>query len=892
MVIGWLNVLVVAALFMLLSVASAAPVAAAVQDVADKGKAQQAEQRPMAGPAACSIDIHIRPKTQKVERASFSCTGERAAVQVDKLLAGYSSSFVGVDLTDCGRARCLVKFCGRTQAMLTNITIFGASMMGLCVLGTANVTITGSSVIANNSNEGRKDNTTNGGGMWATGNSILTITGTTRVANNTSVLGQGGGLAAEGNSVVFINGNSRVELNRAVNASGAGLSASGNAIIHISGNATVRQNFCARRNGGGIYATGNATITLRDGASLYGNAAVNASGGAIAADDKATVDVGPHVLLANNSVGRFGKFDGGADIGMEGDGVRLLLDPQGTLNMCSRSVRLQRMSCDVGQFFRNDACVCCPNGTYTFRTNSSEYVCDPCPMGGVCPGGAVIVPLAGYWHSTPRSTQIHRCPAFTAACGEQGVCRSGHQGNLCASCITPAVAFSAPFKCVRCGNPKHHLAMLAVFGFLTALFVVFTVHLAWREAQARYPDLSSGPQHGESDKRLPVKGVDMVKALVRFLQYTVIIGSVYAPWPSAVQGLFKAASVVFAGASGGVFSVDCWLTHLPHARVPLALQRQLLWLLLPVFLFLVAAVIHALVSICQYFLPSFFPPRHCGSSSCAHFVSKLLTTLLVLAFFAYPTLVKVSLSFFACLSIDVAGQGPYPEYATTSHPRGYWVEDAQQACFAGWHRGAVALGAAAVLVFCVAAPVGVVLLARRVRSCMHPDTKPAKCRNSSACGACDVLCSGYADSKCWWEAVWMCETIILTLVAVFQHTLGPFYSLLLLQVAILLGGVVQGVAKPYAQHQLHVGTSTAAACLFLTTTAAIGLFGFEQGGAAVPSVNTGVGVLVVIINAAFIAWCVFGTVVASSTAARRAVSRLHSAVGWNAATNPEPKPSP
>lgn len=115
----------------------------------------------------------------------------------------------------------------------------------------------------------------------------------------------------------------------------------------------------------------------------------------------------------------------------------------------------------------------------------------------------------------------------------------------------------------------------------------------------------------------------------------------------------------------------------------------------------------------------------------------------------------------------------------------------------------------------------------------------------------------------------MAETVTLTLVAVFQHTLGPFYSLLLLQAAILLGGVVHGIAHPYAQRQLHVATSAGAACLFLTATAAISLFGFEQqGAAAAPAVSTGVGVLITVVNAAFIAWCVFGAVLASSWTAR------------------------
>lgn len=74
-----------------------------------------------------------------------------------------------------------------------------------------------------------------------------------------------------------------------------------------------------------------------------------------------------------------------------------------------------------------------------------------------------------------------------------------------------------------------------------------------------------------------------------------------------------------------------------------------------------------------YLLPStsLNLPRQHASPFVVTFVSKLLTTVLVLGFCAYPTLVRVSLSFFACVQINVAGQGPYPEYATAIHPRGY-----------------------------------------------------------------------------------------------------------------------------------------------------------------------------------------------------------------------------
>ncbi len=42
--------------------------------------------------------------------------------------------------------------------------------------------------------------------------------------------------------------------------------------------------------------------------------------------------------------------------------------------------------------------------------------CRNCPAGALCPGGAVLVPQPGWWHSAANSTAFHRCP-FPAACG-------------------------------------------------------------------------------------------------------------------------------------------------------------------------------------------------------------------------------------------------------------------------------------------------------------------------------------------------------------------------------------------------------------------------------------------------------------------------------------------
>lgn len=66
-------------------------------------------------------------------------------------------------------------------------------------------------------------------------------------------------------------------------------------------------------------------------------------------------------------------------------------------------------SCGLGDVTvgSGDACETCSSGT--FSLNPANPQCDECPAHASCPGGAVMEPLLGYWHSAPRSSQMHRC---------------------------------------------------------------------------------------------------------------------------------------------------------------------------------------------------------------------------------------------------------------------------------------------------------------------------------------------------------------------------------------------------------------------------------------------------------------------------------------------------
>lgn len=50
----------------------------------------------------------------------------------------------------------------------------------------------------------------------------------------------------------------------------------------------------------------------------------------------------------------------------------------------------------------------------------SDSRCTNCPANAICPGNATVVPVPGFWHSTPGSPEMHACPN-PAACMGRGL---------------------------------------------------------------------------------------------------------------------------------------------------------------------------------------------------------------------------------------------------------------------------------------------------------------------------------------------------------------------------------------------------------------------------------------------------------------------------------------
>ena len=554
--------------------------------------------------------------------------------------------------------------------------IAGRYAGGVVAAGFSRVTISNAALYGNSAYAA-------GGGMFATGSSTLLLANSSRIHNNRALNGSGGGLFVTRGTLTAISGGCSIADNSCTGGVGGGISvgmdedglqfgsmgrlegasaALGrkefNTSVIISGS-IIANNTSHHGAGGGVAAVSQSVVRLVNGTKVVGNRANNSSGGAVMVMGNAHFQADGTVVFANNGVPR--GYVGSTVVAFENSNLSLPI--RGQLTKCNTSVYLGRTPCGQGEVMQHDVCVCCPPHTYGFGNGS----CTQCPNNAACPGASIVEPLPGFWSSSPMSIQMHRCPLFKTACdfvNQTHMCKPGYQGPLCGECLLPDYGMLSPMRCGKCMRPATQLGLYLFFSFMTVVFVDLTVHFTWQDN---------------------IKGnrvvciTDYIKVLVLFLQYIVIIGGVSVPWPLFdVQIWLQAIGIMVTMGSGQAMSLDCWLhSYNPHSKLPIALQRQLVYFLAPVFTFLAVLALQCLVwAVRCWVVPLIWKPKE-GPSVPRPFLlrRKLPVTVLVLVFYAYPTLVRASFSFFACLAIDkpLSALSDVPAGATAplSHRWGY-----------------------------------------------------------------------------------------------------------------------------------------------------------------------------------------------------------------------------
>ena len=782
-----------------------------------------------------------------------------------------------------GGAQLLNNSCGIFVPEQSHVTLDGQSTLkssSACLGGAvtasdyATVVIANRSAIVNNTAE----YSSQAGGIEAADNTTVLIRGASRVCGNKTP-GDGGGIVIRDNATVTVTEGSMV-CNNTAEGDGGGVHVSGEGKFILLEGATIANNSAV--NGGGVYATEDAAIVanggyvsgnrawdvgedpatggglcvgynvslvLTNGTSISNNNA-GTEGGGVYAGDSATVNLGPACTFLNNTAGLLG------DDVRAGFNNTVNFGESVNINMLSSSVFWTRLNCVTGEILDGGFCKQCGLNFYSLSPASER--CYVCPSKAACPGGDVIAPLAGHWHSHRYATQVHACPN-EEVCLEGGVCSPEYTGHLCGSCGEGS-GYAGPFKCAAC-NSRAIVLLLYFSGALALLlFICYTLHTTMADNQGACTTAADGAAQLPS-----ARPSDLLKVFIKHMQYLIILGSLQVPWPDALVTTFRGMAWMFSSADSSLLvPLDCLLSD---GGLPKAIKRQLVYVTAPIAFTLVTVLVLLLVRVVRRWSASRACTPNCheqepqhqpemGTESIAYCMPALV---LIVLFLFHPSLVHVGLTMFACYPLDkvpAPPDAPYPEYAIANASHGYWVQDMQQACWQGWHKAwAWGLGFPCTLIFCFLVPCGVVVILWCNR---------LQLKQPGFAGRMGFLYRNYKDSRYYWETWVLAQTVVLVAIAVYSYSLGPYYATLLFTVALLLFVGLQHVQQPYAVPQVHELQLASFCCLLATSYMALSLFTAQNQVVAAPQeYAAAIGWVGLSLNVMFVGWCGLGILMAS-----------------------------
>ena len=732
----------------------------------------------------------------------------------------------------------------------------------------------------------------------------------------------GGAIAAHGTSNITISKSSRFDSNVAVNSSGGAILAGDYAWLSIGLNTTFVSNVAQHRHGGAVMLKGAAFAVIRN-SSFANNTAYGGVGGAIAAFWKSSASVAKTEFHNNTAFYDMTVGLGGGAV--QGEGGALYAADYALLNVfeecifkrnsalrgydasvgprvnysmdlssgrTASSVLWMKDVCDIGEVRRLGWCEKCRENHFSF-SNLTDYECRVCPPNAICTGGDVLLVHKGYWRSSAKSTQLHACPnpdacLYGGDCVEASgghladqwrdksgsCCAEGYKGRLCGVCDTAAGwGQQKPFKCGKCKDARSVLAVYVIGAVVLLALITYIVNTTLEdnmmEKQLLWPS-------------------DLLKVFITYMWYLLIVASIRLPWHDFITAVFQATGVFMSITSSEVMSLDCLLSTGGDNMLPLAIRKQLVYLLVPVGMFCAVVLLQLLLRVWQRKRGSV------GIASKLELAEQLPVIAMVVVFFFHVPLCQLGLSMFACtIRLDVVTKeaNPYPQYegllSTAAH--GYWVYDMEQACYEGWHKvWAAALGLPCVLLFCVLLPAGTFVLLYRKRggwrgrdgvggaekgvgeggegvggvsgispSPSHSLSPPNQLQDPEFQKLYGSLYRTYREERYYWEAVVAVQTVILASISVFSYTVGVYYATLLLNAALGAIILMQLLFKPFPNDFkiLHKLQLVATGCLLITSYAGLSFLQFDRE--VTHGYIMAMCILMALLNVAFTIWCCF-----------------------------------
>lgn len=253
--------------------------------------------------------------------------------------------------------------------------------------------------------------------------------------------------------------------------------------------------------------------------------------------------------------------------------------------------------------------------------------------------------------------------------------------------------------------------------------------------------------------RVTIDSALSLAACPSLVQWMLVVASVNIEWPHALSAAYAALSWLFA-ASNTSTGLDCLLVQ--RKNIPMAVQKLLLSLLMPLALLLILIVLDVIITRArlslrkrkQQSLPLTAQSANTPSQKTRWVqAGAVAQTAIVLVFFFLPSLLRTAYGLFACVQLDSvpAGLQQKQTFLLFNAVGSFWLLDINQQCFAGYHRGwAAGLGVPLLFLLCIVVPFGVIVYLWTHRN---------KLQNPYYLQHYGFLYTSYRPSKCYWEGV-------------------------------------------------------------------------------------------------------------------------------------------
>jgi hypothetical protein len=241
-------------------------------------------------------------------------------------------------------------------------------------------------------------------------------------------------------------------------------------------------------------------------------------------------------------------------------------------------------------------------------------------------------------------------------------------------------------------------------------------------------------------------------------------------------------------------TIDCLMSG--NVGVPVAVQRVVFYITVPLVMLLVLLVLEATA----------FKALRRQSTAAVSMKNRLGSMTIVVVFFFLPGVLRTVFGFFACVPLDKPVDPPNTAAAVGA----YWVYDVSVVCYQrGWHRGlSLGLGLPLAILLCIGMPVAIATLTVLNRKRLH---------EANFMQHWGFLTRSYRDTRCWWEAVVVCQTIVLVAIHAFGVNLGALYQSVVMTAALGVQVNWLLVFKPYAYAPAGRAMLRGVQCLLLTS---------------------------------------------------------------------------